>query len=175
VDYLPPVFRGFREFLAIMDGEQPTVEKLYEDTNRVLDEQFIASADEYGLSRWEKSLGIFPKASETYEDRRFRLATLMSSKLPYTIRALEGQLEALCGAGNYSLEVDAINFQVIIFVALSVKNNYDVVKQMLDKILPANLYVHLSLKYNQHFQYEGIEHGEMAAFTHYQLRNEVLT
>lgn len=172
-DYLPTVFSQFREFLAITESEQPQVEELYKNTNRVLDEQFINTAENYGLSRWERILGITTKSSETNEERRFRILVFMVSQLPYTQRALENRLRQLCGEDGFSVEIDVGNFTVKVLVALEAGSSYDVIKKLLDKMVPANMYINLSLKYNQYSQLTNMTQNELAAFTHYQIRNEV--
>lgn len=172
-DYLPPVFLDFREFMAITGSEQPKVEQIYDETDRVLTEMFIETAGEYGLSRWEKTLGVLPKASETYGERRFRLTALINSQLPYTKRALEKQLLLLCGVGNYSIEIDETSFSIKVFVALEMRSSYEIVGRLLEKMLPANMDIYLSLKYNQNSYLSSKTHEELTAFTHDQLRNEV--
>ena len=45
---------------------------------------------------------------------------------------------------------------------------------LLDRVVPVNLTVDLSLRYNQHQTLLGRTHAALAAYTHDQLRNEVL-
>lgn len=174
-NYLPPVFKQFREFLATIEGEQPQVERLYESTAEALEQQFLHSAGDYGLSRWETSLGIIPKASESLEERRFRLLAHMGSQLPYTHRKLEARLEQLCGTGKYSVDINCTECTIKVYVALSAESSYRVVADLLKKMIPANMEVMLSLKYNQHMQFIGMTHSEMAAYTYGAIRNEVFS
>lgn len=174
-DYLPPVFAEFREFMAITGSEQPMIERIYSETDGILEELFVETAGEYGLSRWEKILGFSPKASESFGERRFRLGALMNSQLPYTRSALERRLAQFCGVGNYSVVIDEKSFSISVFVALGVKSSYEIVRQVLDIMIPANMALYLSLKYNQHSQLSAKTHKELAEFTHNKLRNEVFT
>ena len=78
IDYLPYVIRDYAEFQGIMGSEQPEVEKAWNTTDDLLDNQFIPTAGNMGLSRWEKILGITPKGTDSLEDRRFRILTRIS-------------------------------------------------------------------------------------------------
>ena len=71
IDYLPYVIRDYAEFQGIMGSEQPEIEKAWNTTDDLLDNQFIPTAGNMGLSRWEKILGITPKGTDSLEDRRF--------------------------------------------------------------------------------------------------------
>ena len=73
IDYLPYVIRDYAEFQGIMGSEQPEIEKAWNTTDDLLDNQFIPTAGNMGLSRWEKILGITPKGTDSLEDRRFRI------------------------------------------------------------------------------------------------------
>lgn len=62
IDYLPYVIRDYAEFQGIMGSEQPEIEKAWNTTDDLLDNQFIPTAGNMGLSRWEKIWGSPPKA-----------------------------------------------------------------------------------------------------------------
>ena len=80
-DYLPDTLRGYREFAAIADGQQWLYDGLWEAVDRALDDQFVPSAGEYGLSRWESILGIYAKGTDTAEERRTRILLRLSEQL----------------------------------------------------------------------------------------------
>ena len=52
---------------------------------------------------------------------------------------------------------------------------YDEVGKLLEREIPANMEISLSLKYNQHLLFSDRTHGSLAAYTHEHLRNEVMT
>lgn len=95
IDYLPYVIRDYAEFQGIMGSEQPEIEKAWNTTDDLLDNQFIPTAGNMGLSRWEKILGITPKGTDSLEDRRFRILTRINEELPYTLPQLRNILETL--------------------------------------------------------------------------------
>lgn len=173
LDYLPPFMREFAEMKRIMDAEQTEVDDLWKSCDKALDEQFVTTASEYGISRYERILGIVPKATSTLDERRFTISTRMTEDTPYTMTSLKRKLENLCGKDGYSVELDANNYILKVRIALTARNNYDDVCAMLQKIVPANMVIDASLMYNQNKKFVSYTHEQLKAFTHYQLRNEV--
>lgn len=175
IKYLPYVVRDYPEFQGITGSEQPEFERAWASADDLLNNQFISTAGSMGLSRWEKILGITPKGTDTLEDRRFRIMTRINEELPYTVPQLRNILETLCGAGNYSAEVVEDTYQLIVKIGLAAKNNFSDVEALLDRVVPQNMIVNLLQLYNTHAELGLLTHEQLAAYTHNQLRNEVLT
>jgi hypothetical protein len=174
IDYLPPFERNVKEFDAILtQAEQPEMVLLWDAYNDILNDQFIMDATENGVSRWEKILGIVPKATETLESRKFTILTRTSEQPPFTLTALEKQLETLCGAGNYEVTRDVSAKILYVRVALAAKSNFNDVGVLLERIVPANMLIDLSLKYNQHERMTSYTHEALQSMTHEDIRNEV--
>ena len=171
IDYLPYVIRDYAEFQGI---EQPEIEKAWNTTDDLLDNQFIPTAGNMGLSRWEKILGITPKGTDSLEDRRFRILTRINEELPYTLPQLRNILETLCGKGNYSADVEEGTYQLLVKIGLAAKNNFNDVESLLNRVVPQNMVVTLLQLYNTHAELGRFTHAQLAAYTHNQLRNEVL-
>lgn len=174
LNYYPGFLRGYLEYQVISESEQYEVERLWNALDVALKDQFIAEAGEYGVSRWEKILGILPKGSETLVQRRFRILTRLSEQLPYTVRMLENQLEALCGEGRYTIWLEHKSYKLIVRVSLMARNNLTDVDDLLKRIVPANLIIDLSLEYNKHKMLEKYTHRQLSHNTHNRLRNEVV-
>lgn len=174
IDYLPEIIKDFREYQTLMCIEQTEFEEGWAFAEYALQESVIMTATDYGLSRWEKMLGVTPKATETLDERRFKIISLISNDMPYTYRQLEKQLTNLCGINGYEIVLDNDRYSILVKVALTAKNNYEAVRTLLEQILPANLILDTMLKYNQHLTFIGMTHAEMAAYTHIRLREEVV-
>ena len=97
LEYLPRILRDVWEVLAYTDGQQWAFDQAWLSAERVMANQFILDADDYGLSRWERMLKIIPKADDTLEIRRNRILLRLREKLPFTLRMLRKQLKLLCG------------------------------------------------------------------------------
>ena len=131
IDYLPAYMREYEEIATLTDAEQPEVDKLWTATENALADQFIVDATEYGISRWETILKVLPKATDTLDERKFRIITLLNQQLPYTVRSMEQMLIQLCGADGYSVELNANDYHLKVKIALGNHSNYGEVEKML--------------------------------------------
>lgn len=174
IDYLPYIVRDYAEFQGITGAEQPEFENAWAAVDDLLNNQFITTAGNLGLSRWEKILGITPKGTDTLDDRRFRVLTRLNEELPYTLPQLRLILETLCGAGNYSAIVEKGTYILVVKIGLAAKKNFSDVEALLQRVVPANMVVDLSQLYNTHAELGRFTHAQLAAFTHDHLRNGVM-
>lgn len=174
IDYLPYAVRDFKEYEGIMESEQPEFDQAWGNADDLLNNQFISTAGNMGLSRWEKILDITPKGTDSLEDRRFRILTRINEELPYTLPQLRNILETLCGPGNYLADVAEGTYHLIVKIGLAAKNNFTDVESLLNRVVPQNLIVTLLQLYNTHAELGRFTHSQLAAHTHDQLRNEVL-
>lgn len=175
IEYLPEFLRGVKEYQAILTfAEQPEMVALWEAEENALKDQFIVDATENGVSRWERVLGITPKGTDSLDVRKFSILARINEQLPFTLTTLKEQLKSLCGEDGYEVNLDAKKYTLSVRVALTMESNFENVGLLLKRIIPANLVVDLSLKYNQHFKYTSNTHEGLATFTHEQLRNEVM-
>ena len=149
VDYLPTVVRGYEEFQAIVAAQQPELERAWEQADRLLDDQFLSTAGEVGLSRWEKILGITPKGTESLDDRRFRVQARLNERLPYTLLRLREILDTLCGVGGSTAMVQ--DYTLTVRVALTAKGNYTDVASLLERVAPENLVIDFSRLFEPDF------------------------
>lgn len=174
LNYFPEVLKEFQEFRAIAGAEQPEVAQIWESLQAVLNDQFVLEATENGIGRWEKILKIVPKATASLDDRRFLILTRLGEELPYSLRMLMRQMESLCGKSGYTIQLKNTEYTLVVRIALTAKSNYEDVDNMLQRMVPANMIIDLSLMYNQHRTLGKFTHRQLGAYTHNQLRNEVL-
>ena len=173
IDYLPMYVQEYKEISAIMESEQEVVENTWDDANNVMNDQFVVDATESGVKRYEKILSIKPKAIYDLNERKFNILARLNEQLPYTVETLKNVLTALCGKDGYMLKVDHNNYAVLVKLSLSNEHNLEAVEQLLDKILPANL-LRTVTTFNAHGMISDYTHGQLAAFTHKELREGVL-
>ena len=173
IDYLPPFVGEYKEIEAIMDTEQPVFEKVWEDAENVLADQFVSSATEKGIARYEKILGITPKGTHTLEERRFDVLARMNEQLPYTMEQLHTSLASLCGKDGYALKLDANRYTITIKLALANENNLKAVTELLSKMMPANI-VQVIGMLNTYAMITEFTHEQLATYTHKRLREDIL-
>ena len=70
VDYLPEVVKQIKEMQAITAAEQPEFDLIEATIEQILANALIATADEHGIEKFEKELGIEPTKEQTLEERR---------------------------------------------------------------------------------------------------------
>lgn len=172
INYLPYVVRDYAEFQGITGAEQPEFENAWAAVDDLLNNQFIKTAGNLGLSRWEKILGISPKGTDTLDDRRFRVLTRLNEELPYTLPQLRVILESLCGAGNYS--ADVADYTLLVKVGVAAKKNFQDVQTLLKRVAPVNLVLVVQQLFNIHQVLGGFTHAQLAWYTHSEVRTEEL-
>lgn len=173
IDYLPMFMQNYVEIRAIMDTEQVDVVKAWEDSENVMNDQFVTDATENGVKRWEAILGITPKVTFTLDERKFNILTRMNEQLPYTMESLKNALSSLCGDDGYTLKLDANKYELVVKLALENENSIEMVVNLLDKMIPANI-VKIVMLYNTHLILADFTHEQLAAYTHEELRKEIL-
>lgn len=175
IDYLPPFMREYLEMKEIMKTEQAEIDGLWEKCELALVNQFILDATEYGVKRWESMLKIHPKDTDTLDERKFRILARLNQELPYTIRKLREVLTTMCGADGFFLDLQPNQYHIEVKLALTNKNNYQDVENLLTQMIPANLTQAVKIMYNTHEVLAQYTHRYLSAFTQSELKNEVLT
>lgn len=172
IDYLPEVIAEVKDYQELMKTEQVEIESLWNKVRQGLDNQFIESTDEDGIARYELMLNIKPKAIDDLELRQFRVLSRYNEQLPYTYTKMIEQLKALCGENGVKIELNGISLSVK--VELTAKGKIDEVKDLLERMIPANVVVDVALLYNQWKKAKHLKWGQVKGMTWGQLRNEVL-
>lgn len=116
-------------------------------------DRFILQASEYGISRYEKMLGIEPEREESLNERRKRVYLLWNRKIKWTHRTLVSWLNEWFGKKNYTLELAyneyGINFQL--FVKSGIVDEASILRN-LRMIVPANLWIKISYAFSAEVQ-----------------------
>ena len=174
-DLWPPIIQELEEFQKIAEIEELYFEQLKQEIQNIVDDQFIQTATEKGIARREKMLKISPFADDTLETRRFRVQGVWNDKLPYTYRVLLERLDSLCGPDGYVMELNAGEYSLNIKIELTKKRMFDEVVKISRQMVPANIAITVELRYNQHLTLANFTHEQLSQYTHYQLRNEVIS
>lgn len=143
VSYLPPFIAEYRETKAALKAENPEFKLIWEATEKVLKNEFIETADEYGITRYEKMLGILPSWADTLEGRRARVQSRWFTILPYTWKMLLKMIErVLEGTYNFLVWWDfRISYELVLTVHTLDDSRDMELRRILDQVTPANLLV----------------------------------
>lgn len=173
-EYLPSILLKTYEFPLLCNTEQREFDRLNTAVDEVLDAQFVSTAGERGIERYEQIFSIVPQDTDTLDERRFRVLAKINAQLPFSIRRLRQQLATLCGEDGYRMEIDGGRYMLTVKVALTAKRNQQAVEELLADIVPANMVCTTSLLYNQHADLTRFTHAQLALLTHFEIREEVL-
>lgn len=143
-EYWSPVVAESLEFTVIADAENPEFNYLWEKIYGLVDEFFVKSATEYGVSRMEKMLNIVPLTTETLDQRKDRLIWKLNLKIPYTMRFLKRLLASMVGEENQSVEHDN-DTQVLTVKIREGLRDMNQLRKDLEKIIPAHLILKLEV------------------------------
>ena len=143
IKYWIPELRKIPEFRELAKVWEIEFKKLYECTQKTLDDTFIDTASEDGIKRLEKIAGIYPDEGDSLEHRRTRLYSYWIDRKPYTEGELYNRLKALCGSSDFEIKPDYRNFLIQIITHVGDVGVMEEIEYMLDYFIPANLIVEL--------------------------------
>ena len=143
IKYWIPELRKIPEFRELAKVWEIEFKKLYECTQKTLDDTFIDTASEDGIKRLEKIAGIYPDEGDSLEHRRTRLYSYWNDGKPYTEGKLYNRLKALCGSSDFEIKPDYRNFLIQIITHVGGVGVMEEIEYMLDYFIPANLIVEL--------------------------------
>ncbi|WP_400194603.1 putative phage tail protein [Lysinibacillus telephonicus] len=174
LSYIPPVLHEIKEIVEIANVEKKPIEGTWQAIEDSLNNQFIVTANEEGVSRYERMLKMNVPATDTLETRRFRLLTRFQEQAPYTKTVLKQLLDTLLGEDHYTLNRDTANKTLSVKIELTVKGQFDAVFLLLERITPQNMILTVELRYNQHSKLAQYTHAQLSIYTHKSLREDVI-
>lgn len=172
--YLPPVALQIRDVAQVLDVEQPFLATAWQNVERALLELLIMQAGEYGISRWERLLQIDGRQSLSLSERRRAVLLRLNEQLPFTISRLRQLLAANVPEGEYVLTLDPAAYTLHVYLELTSKACAPALRELLRRVVPANLQLDLQLLFNTHGKLAGYRHQDLAERTHWAIREEVL-
>lgn len=172
--YLPTILLEIKELKAIAGVENPILESLWRMIDATLNNQFIITADEEGINRYEKMLGLQVSDSDTLETRIFRVLARYQEQAPYTYRTLRLILDSLLGAGNYTMERNVEEKWLVVKIELTVKRQFEAVEDTLERMVPQNMILTVELRFNQWSKIKLKTWGELLSKTWRDVKEEVL-
>lgn len=137
--FLPPVSRDSRDMQEIMRVENPEFILLWEIMADLLDNQFIPSMGELGLSHWEWILEVLPQDADTIEDRRNRILRLLAGTRPYTVEKLQEMLDATFGRGAVGVDLNENLYEIWFILSKEMRERSNEVINYAEPIVPKNL------------------------------------
>ena len=141
VSYLPPFLAEFKEISVALEAENPEFVLVWNAAERVLYNEFIETADEYGISRFEKILNILPSKEDTLESRRARVQARWFSTIPYTMKSFLAKLVALCGDSDFTVTKEYDKYTIEILTNLELFGQVEELEHIIGSMIPCNIIV----------------------------------
>ena len=143
--YLPTFMQKYNEPVAALKAEEPEFLLVWKAADRVLYNHFISTADDYGISRFEKLLGILPSPEDTLESRRERVRSRWFKSIPYTLKTLINKLITLCGDRDFTIMADfSESYTMVLNVSLSLFGQVDELNDILSYMISQNIVVEVN-------------------------------
>ena len=166
LDYLPPVLRDVMEFQAINAANEPEISLAWDALALVMANQFLDTADERGVSVWERELNMYPKGTDTMDVRKARIKGIWNMETPYTFPWLKSWLSGLCGSDGHEESINGylINIQLDYTKLPDANNLAAEILEMLLMVRPENMRILMTA----FLQSSGtISHGACAEMSNY--------
>jgi len=146
VSYLPPFLAEYEQTKATLEAENPEFVIMWNAADRVLRNEFIATADEYGILRFERILKIYPSKKDTLESRRARVQARWFRFLPYTEKMLLKRLISLCGENNFIFTKKYEQYRIEIEVSLELFGQVEELENLINEMVSCNMVVAIKNK-----------------------------
>lgn len=144
LSYLPSYLQRYQEVQVTLNSEDPEFILVWNAADRTLYNGFIMTANEQGITRYEKMLGILPSTNDTLESRRDRILIRWVAELPYTFKMLIEKLIVLCGENNFTVIKDYDYYRINIDVSVSEYGKMSELEQLVDEMIPYNMIISLN-------------------------------
>lgn len=138
VSYLPQFMQQYKEPVSALKAKEPEFTTVWEAADKILYNHFISTADEYGIGRFEKMLGIRPSYEDTLETRRWQVQLKWSAMVSYTLPRLREFLVSVLGEDGFSLKASEEYYLELILFNKS-DEVYRTIIATLQEWLPVNI------------------------------------
>lgn len=137
VTYLPDVLKEIQDFSAFGQAIDPETDQIRTRMIGAAEECFPQSASEAGIARFENMFGIRPDASDSLEQRRFRILGRFRNLPPFSMGWLREKLAADCGIGNFSVFEDVHQSLLRVSISASLRDMAELLFADLRENIPA--------------------------------------
>lgn len=173
MEYLPEYLREVWELIEIGNAVDPVTKLLGENNDKLLQEAYVETAEDYGLERLEAILGI-ESAENSIEVRRKEVLTRLRGETPYTFKSVYKKLVSICGSGNVSMVYGSEPYTLVVSIGVKGIEYIDIVRRYLKEVVPANIYIYCNIAYNTHNVLSGYTHEHLHSYKNSVLKEGVI-
>lgn len=174
MELLPPIYEKNSTMEELQSILSLKINSLASSFDETIDECFVNTASSL-LSRYEKIYGLKVDVSKSNSFRRERIkakiigvGTVTKQMIIDTAASYSnGEVEVIEEPGNYSFKIKFVG-------TLGMPPNMADLTLTIEEIKPAHLTYTFEYVYNTNSVLKNHTHAQLSAYTHYQLRNEVI-
>lgn len=125
---------------SLIVAEDSILDTAEAEKKNVENNQFVITANEYGIEQYENMLGIIPNpATEPLQFRRDRIINRLSMTPPFTFRFLKKKLDEIIGVGKWKAYIDFSTYTL--YVESSANNQiwFEEIVITMSNLKPANI------------------------------------
>ena len=140
MDYLPDFYKNILETKWISEVETAEFTKLWKQIEEYLLNNFVLTADEDTISKYEKDLSIMPnKQKEDLDFRKRRIINFYSQKNLLTINWLHKQIAFINEGRAFTITRDEALKNITINLIVDNLNTLKNLNETIERILPLNM------------------------------------
>ena len=144
LNHYPPVIKQIKEMQQIAKAEDIEFSKLNTKIKEVIRNMFVFTADENGIQRFEKMIGIASSSVQSLEERRLCiLAKICQGKI--SLRQLQKMLQEYSQGIRLISHIDDGELEVVM---AGDTINKDIIYKIVDEVLPLNIWFDVSRELN---------------------------
>jgi len=140
--YLPEFISEIKEFQELDKVCSVEIDELREKLLQLQNNQFIETANDKGLRKYEQMLNIAYVEDEAV--RRFNILNKYNSTIPFTLTWLTNMLNITLGEGNFLLDMNYKEYTLTISVLASKEQHIQALYKDLRKKIPCNLVLNIT-------------------------------
>lgn len=139
-EYFPNLYKDIKEIDTLVNIENEILSEGESKLNQAFYNTFILTADEQGITMFEKILNIYPNLElEDLEFRKQRVLLRLSMPAPFSIQYIRTKLDNILGKDSYELIVDYNNYGIELHSTAPNQLWYEEMKSLITWIKPANM------------------------------------
>ena len=141
--YLPEFISNIKEFQELDKTYSVEIDELRSRLEQLQDNQFIETANEEGLRKYEQLLNL--SSINDVELRRFNILNKYNATIPFSMMWLRNALNTTVGRGDFLMEIDNAKYTLTISLVKNKEHLINVLRKDLRKKVPANMILNINV------------------------------
>ena len=175
IDLLPNYYAGSSQVVELQGAYEKWTDALLAAKTDLFEQMNVATAT-WGLTVWESALGLETDVSKSSAFRRERIMSKLRGAGTTTTQMIKNVAESFSNGEVTIIEYNSeYKFEVKFTGTIGMPPNMDDLTTAIEEIKPAHLAYSYVYIYNTNQTLGDYTHAQLSAYSHNQLRNEVIS